>query len=92
MANDDQNTPPLLNFPCEFVIKAFGLANDEFEKAVITIMRKHVSDLREDAFKTRPSKDGKYNAITVTINAESREQLDDIYRELSANPLVLMAL
>ncbi len=92
MANDDHNTPPLLNFPCEFVIKAFGLANDDFEKAVISIMRNHVNELREDAFKIRPSKDGKYNAITVTIHAESREQLDDIYRDLTANPLVLMAL
>ena len=90
--DNDNTPPPLLIFPCEFIIKAFGLANDEFETAVITIIRDHVKDLREDALKIRPSKDGKYKAITISIHAESREQLDDIYRDLTANPLVLMSL
>ena len=83
---------PLLTFPCEFVIKVFGLASDDFEAAVITLIRQNVSDIREDTFRTRPSKDGKYLAITITIQAESREQLDKIYQDLSANPLILMAL
>lgn len=91
----DKNThtdKPLLTFPCEFMIKAFGVASDEFEATVITIIRNHVENIREDAFRTRPSKDGKYFAITITIDVDSREQLDNIYTELSANPLVLIAL
>lgn len=92
MANDNNTSQPLLTFPCEFVIKVFGVASDEFETAVITIIRNHIADLREDTFRTRPSKDGKYLALSITINVESREQLDTIYRELSTNPLVLMAL
>lgn len=91
MAND-QNQQPLLTFPCDFVIKAFGVASDEFEKTVITIIRNHVTDLRENAITTRPSKDGKYLAITINVYIDSREQLDTIYRDLSSNPLVLMAL
>lgn len=87
-----ETNPPVLQFPCEFVIKVFGLATDEFETAVMTIIHVHIKDLREDAFRTRASKDGKYLAITVTITATSKDQLDDIYRDLSANPLVLMAL
>lgn len=83
---------PILQFPCDFSIKAFGIASDEFEATVITIIRKHVAELRENALRTRLSKDGKYLAITVTIHVTCREQLDAIYRELSANPLILMAL
>ncbi|MHB1949046.1 MAG: YbeD family protein [Gammaproteobacteria bacterium] len=83
---------PLLTFPCEFIIKVFGVASNEFEAAVITIIREHIADIRADAFRTRPSKDGKYIAMTITINANSREQLDNIYRDLTKNPLVLMAL
>jgi putative lipoic acid-binding regulatory protein len=83
---------PVLTFPCEFIIKTFGLATTEFETAVIAIIRKHVTELREDAFRLRPSKDGKYMAMTITINVDSREQLDDLYRDLSSEPLVLMAL
>lgn len=79
-------------FPCEFLIKIFGIASNEFEAAAITIIRKHVKELREDAIRTRSSKDGKYLALTITITAESREQLDDIYKELSSDSHILMAL
>ena len=82
----------LLQFPCEFVIKVFGLASDQFELEVLTIIRQHVQDLRETAITTRPSKDGKYLALSVSIHATSKDQLDAIYRDLSANSHVLMAL
>jgi hypothetical protein len=90
MDNDNQTT--LLQFPCEFLIKVFGLASDEFEIAVLGIIRAHVSDLREDALRFRASKDGKYTALTITITAQNKEQLDAIYRDLSASDQVLMAL
>lgn len=82
----------LLTFPCDFVIKVFGLKSDEFEVAVLSIIRNHVTHLREDALRFRPSKDEKYIALTVTIFAQSKEQIDNIYRDLTACPLVLMAL
>jgi hypothetical protein len=90
--DEEQTQQPLFQFPCEFVIKVFGLASSEFETAVLTIIRNHVSDLKENALRTRPSKDGKYLAITITFNAENREQIDEIYRDLSSNSHVLMAL
>lgn len=81
-----------LTFPCEFVLKIFGLANDEFEISALAIIRKHVSDIRENAIVTRLSKDKKYLALTVTLHIDSREQLDNLYRELSAAPQVMMVL
>lgn len=87
---DNSESP--FQFPCEFLIKVFGNTSDQFELEVLTIIRKHVEDLTEDALRVRPSKDGKYLAITVKINAQSKAQLDDIYRDLSANPHVLMAM
>lgn len=80
------------SFPCDFPIKVFGLANDTFEKAVLTIIHKHVPDLAENALRTRASKDGKYLSITITIHAKNREQVDNIYRELTASEVVIMAL
>lgn len=79
-------------FPCDFMIKIFGHASDEFELEALTIIRKYVPDLRENAISVRPSKDGKYLALTIKIIAQSKNQLDDIYRDLSRNPQVLMAL
>ena len=34
----------------------------------------------------RASSDGKYLSVTATVNATSREQLDDLYRELVVAP------
>ena len=91
-----EKTPPQtadpMQFPSEFTIKVFGLASDAFEMEVITIIRKYVYDLRENSLSNRYSKDKKYLAMSITFIAESREQLDSIYRELSSNPHILMAL
>jgi putative lipoic acid-binding regulatory protein len=59
---------------------------------VVEIVRRHSPDLREGAVTSRPSKAGNYTAITVIIDASSREQLDAIYRDLTASPHILMAL
>jgi putative lipoic acid-binding regulatory protein len=82
----------LLEFPCEFPIKAMGLACDELEIAVLEIVNRHVDDLGEGALKMKPSRNGKYVAITVTIKATSKEQLDAIYMELTACEHVSIAL
>ena len=82
----------LLEFPCELPIKAMGLACDELEIAVLEIVNRHVDDLAEGALRMKPSRSGKYVAITVTINATSKEQLDAIYMELTACEHVSIAL
>lgn len=90
--SEDTHASELLHFPCEFVIKVFGIASDEFEVTVLTIIRHHIKDLREDAIRNRNSKDGKYLALTITVPVDSREQLDAIYRELTSSSRVLMVL
>src|SRR5947208_2379161 len=63
-----------LTFPCEFVIKVFGLATDEFKNNIFALIKKHLPNLSEDAIQNRPSKDGKYNALSITVHVESQEQ------------------
>ena len=41
---------------------------------------------------TRPSSGGNYVGLTVTVRAQSREQLDDIYRALTGHPMVKVVL
>ena len=82
----------LLVFPCEFPIKVMGKCSATFEAQVIDIMRRHVPDLDETTITHRPSQGGNYLAITVTIQAASRAQLDAIYQDLTACKDVLMAL
>ncbi len=74
------------------MIKVFGLASDEFKTNILTFIKKYQPHLTENAIQNRPSKDGKYLALSITVNVDSQAQLDAIYRELTANPSVLMAL
>jgi putative lipoic acid-binding regulatory protein len=82
----------LLEFPTEFPLKAIGTGPDDFEALVLDIVRKHVPGLPEGAATTRPSGAGNYLAVTVTFIAESQEQLDAIYMDLTAQPRVKMLL
>jgi putative lipoic acid-binding regulatory protein len=40
----------------------------------------------------RPSAKGNYTGLTVTVRAVSREQLDALYSELSAHPMVKIVM
>jgi putative lipoic acid-binding regulatory protein len=82
----------VMEFPCQFPIKAMGKNSDDFEAQVVSLVRKHCPDLSEGAVVCRDSKGGKYLSVTVTVTATSREQLDNIYYELTACEQVLMAL
>lgn len=92
MTNDIHSNDTLLTFPCDFMIKVFGAASDDFEVTVLSIIHKHVPNLPEGAIQSRLSEAGKYRALTITVHVESKEQLDAIYQELTAAKEVLMAL
>ena len=83
---------PVMDFPCDFPIKAMGNATPEFESEVAEIVRRHAPEIGDDDIRTRPSSNGKYLSITVMVRAESRAQLDAIYMDLTACQHVLMAL
>lgn len=82
----------LLEFPCAFPLKVMGATRDGFAEAVVEVVRKH--DLAFDAsgVEMRASSGGKYISLTCTINATSKAQLDNIYRELTAHPWVKVVL
>lgn len=82
----------LLTFPCEFCIKVVGEDVPDFEIAVLAILHKHVPNLTEGCIRSRLSKKNKYLAMTVTIQAQSKQQLDAIYLDFSDCEHILMAL
>lgn len=91
MSTSDSNET-LLEFPCDFPIKAMGHARGNFELTVMEIVRRHAPDITEEDFRSRYSSNGNYLSVTVTVHAQSKEQLDAIYMDLTACEKVLMAL
>ena len=88
--SDDTESP--LKFPCTFPIKAVGHARDDLDSIVLEIVRRHAPDVAEGAVNVRASSNEKYLSVTVTIEAQSRDQLDAIYQDLTASEHVLMSL
>lgn len=82
----------LLEFPCDFPVKVIGKAGHDLDALVFRLVRLHAPDLGEGAIHGRASRHGKYYAVTVTLRATSRAQLDAIYRSLSAHEDILMVL
>jgi putative lipoic acid-binding regulatory protein len=88
MSEDDS----LLQFPCAFPIKAMGRSDSGFEATALAIVRRHAPGFDVAAMNTVASAKGNYLSVTFTIQATSREQLDNLYRELTACEQLLMVL
>jgi putative lipoic acid-binding regulatory protein len=80
-----------LVFPCTFPIKIMGRTQDGFAQAVADVVCRHAPDFDPSAWRCA-SKEGNWLSFTATVNANSREQLDNLYRELVAHPMVKMVL
>ena len=88
----DNENESLLEFPCQFPIKALGNSRCDVKSVVVDILQRHVSEWEKATIKQRPSKNGKYVSVTVSFEAASRAQLDAIYQDLTASEFILMAL
>ena len=92
MADPAAGEETLFEFPCAFPIKVMGLAHDALAQAVLEVVRRHAPDFDGASMEMRASSTGKYLSLTCTIQAQSKRQLDALYRELSAHPLVKIVL
>lgn len=94
MTRDDTHNKPesAIEYPCEFPIKAMGLNSPSLHLTILDIVQRHAPEADDSMLKSRPSSNGKYVSVTITITAQNREQLDAIYTDLTACEHVLMAL
>lgn len=81
-----------LKFPLEFPVKIMGRDTPEFHAAVAAILTEHVAPIESLQVTRQSSSAGNFVSLTVNFTAASREQLDALYRALSGNRHVLMAL
>ena len=86
------NDESLLQFPCDFPIKAMGPGGSDFRALVVERVRRHAPDLDEARVRTRDSRAGRYQSVTVTVLARDRAQLDAIYQDLSGHPQIKLVL
>jgi putative lipoic acid-binding regulatory protein len=82
----------LLEFPCDFPLKIMGAADAGFAEIIAAVVVRHAPDFDIATMEMRPSKAGNYLALTCTVRAVSQVQLDALYRELTAHPMVRVVL
>jgi hypothetical protein len=82
----------LFQFPCDFPIKVMGRDTDVFRSLTLAIVEKHAGPLEADRISERASSKGNFLALTYTIVARDRAQLDAIYLDLTSSGVVLVAL
>jgi putative lipoic acid-binding regulatory protein len=85
-------TESALEFPTTFPIKVMGKRADGFAQAIVDIVQRHAPDFDASTLEMRASREGNYLSVTATVNATSREQLDALYRDLTAHPMVKIVL
>ena len=82
----------LLVFPTDFPIKIMGKRVDGFADTIAALVLEHAPDFDVSTMELRASRNNNYIGLTVTIRAVSREQLDGLYRALTAHPMVSVVL
>ena len=82
----------LIVYPSDFPIKIMGTMQDAFAQTMLELVTLHDPDFDASKMTMRPSTKGTYLALTVTVRATSREQLDNLYRALSSHPMVKVVL
>ncbi len=82
----------LIEYPCDFTIKAMGMATPEFRVAALDIAKKHDNQFDESKVAEKYSKNRKYLSLSLNIYAVSREQLDALYTDLTAHELTKWVL
>ncbi|HEY0562897.1 MAG TPA: DUF493 domain-containing protein [Methylophilus sp.] len=87
-----QTQDTLIEFPCNFPIKVMGETHVDFSSEITQTIQTLVPAFGAHLIEMRGSAGGKYISLTCTVYVTSKPQLDEIYRALTAHPMVKVVL
>lgn len=86
------NPSEVMQFPMDFPVKVMGLNEADFPDIVADIARTVFPNFDNSKTKTVLSSNRKYISVNIVVHAESKAQLDDLYRAITSHPKVKVAL
>ena len=92
MATTPDTPDSLIEYPCDFPIKVMGAMHDDFAQTIAALVLEYDATFDASKIEMRPSSKGGYLGLTVTVRAINREQLDNLYRALTAHPMVKIVM
>ncbi len=81
-----------LEFPCRYPIKAMTRASAAIPEEILELLSEEGFDPEPKRLSIRPSRNGRFQAITVEVDVESRASLEAAYARLRALDGVVMML
>ncbi len=91
----DLHTPDnesLIEFPCDFKLKAMGKNSDTFVELVYQMTLKHAPETPRENIQITDSKGKNFISVNVTFYATCIQQVHGVYGDLKKHPEVLMTL
>ena len=82
----------LLDYPNRYPLKVVGKPSKDFEQAMVAMVQARCPKADHIEITRKESKGGKYISLTLTFTAWTRQQIEDIYRDLHASDQVVMTL
>jgi len=79
-------------FPCDFMIKVIGRADDEFVANVLEAIRKFHQTENDPPYRVRETPNGKHVSVTVEPHLKSAEQVLEAYTCIQAIDGVVMVM
>ena len=87
-----EQSPPKIEFPCDYPIKVMGEATADFRQFVLQTIEQHAPGLDVSRVTVRESRNGKYTAVNVIIQATGELQLKAIFEDLKSSGRIKMVL
>lgn len=90
MTNTDT---PRITFPCDdYLIKVVGDSDDTFRYFVHSVLVQFDDQLSESSFSVNPSRNGRFESLTVRMRIEQESHLTELFEQLKADTRVRMVL
>jgi putative lipoic acid-binding regulatory protein len=86
------DTPPLLQYPCDYPIKVMARASPELRATLDPILARHGGPAALANVTERPSKQAHFVGVTYVIRAHGEAQIAALFAELKTCPAVLMVI
>ena len=81
-----------MKYPCDFALKVIGRSKENPKEVVLQTIQTYVPDFKPLSISEKISGKGAYLSVTVAFNVTSKDILDKIYRKLSSDDRIIMAL
>ncbi|MEM1080276.1 MAG: DUF493 domain-containing protein [Pseudomonadota bacterium] len=81
-----------LAFPCRYPVKAMTRTEAAVTRQVLSVITASGVPFDPESVHVRPSRNGRFQSITIVVDVASRDELERVYGALRAHDSVVMTL